>query len=73
MHHLLAKSELLSWTRKTNIFLKNHSLAKFPLKKNSLLRTYTIHHVFVNSDLRGKKLLLLQGFHFGGTNEKITL
>ena len=25
------------------------------LLKNSLLRTYTIHHVFVNSALRGKK------------------
>ena len=63
LHRLLAKSELLSLTRTIFFFfLIIHLLNS--LYKNSLLRTYTIHHVFVNSDWRGKKLLLLQQFAF---------
>ena len=41
LHCLLAQSELLSLTRKTNIFFLNHSLAKFPLKK---VTVENIHH-----------------------------
>ena len=55
LHHLLAKSELLSLTRTTNIYFLNHSLAKFPLKKFTV---ENIHHTshFCQFGFTGKEI-----------------
>ena len=69
LHHLLAKSELLSLTRTTNIYFLNHSLAKFPLKK------FTVENItFLSIRIYGERnYYFYSGLHFGGTNEKTTV
>ena len=71
LHRLLAKSELLSLTRKTNIFKKIihlliHCWEHTPYISYTKLMVYWEFGIvfFVNSDLWGKKLLLLQQFAF---------
>ena len=58
LHRLLAKSVIVP--DKKNKYIKEIIHLLNFLLKHLLLRTYTIHQFFVNSDLRGKKLLLLQ-------------
>ncbi|MCB4762205.1 MAG: hypothetical protein LGB06_08135, partial [Sulfurovum sp.] len=59
--------------KKNKYIKKNHSLAKFPLKKFTV---ENIHHtsVFLSIRIYGERnYYFYSSLHFGGNNEEITL